>query len=156
MNSKSAVRWALLTVVVGSLAVYAFRTPSEEPDAAAAAALSRDAAAADVVVTYFTTDVRCVSCRKIEALSRRAIEEGFAAEVASGRVVFRMLNTDRPEYEHFLDDYEIGNKTVIVSHQRDGKEVDWTNQQDVWLLFDDPEAFFTYVREPVRRYLDQS
>jgi hypothetical protein len=36
---------------------------------------------------------------------------------------------------------------------RDGRETEWTGRQDVWLHFEEPEAFFTYVREPIRSYL---
>ena len=67
-----------------------------------------------------------------------------------------MLNTDRAANEHFLDDYEIANKTVIVSHQENGKETEWQNRQDVWLLLEQPNEFLAYVREPVRRYLDKN
>ena len=157
MNAKFLMRWILLALVVGSVVFYVLQksetrvgqtnaTPSTSPAATAAA----------VVVTYFTTDVRCDSCRKIEALSRQAIEEGFPQEVAKGAVVFRVLNTDRQENKHFVDDYEIANKTVIVSHQVDGRETEWVNRQDVWLLLDEPDEFLSYVREPVKRYLGKS
>jgi hypothetical protein len=111
------------------------------------------AAKADVVVTYFTTNVRCDSCRKIEALSRRAVLEGFPEQVAAGRVAFRIVNTDEPEHAHYVDHYSITNKIVIVSHQRDGKEIEWTPRQDVWLHFEEPPEFFAYVREPIQAYL---
>jgi hypothetical protein len=156
MNTKSALRWMLLVIVFGSLAAFALNKSLAKDPGPTAAAPSESTVAATVVVTYFTTDVRCDSCRTIEKLSRQAIEEGFPAEVASGTVVFRVLNTDRAENKHFVDNYEITNKTVIVSHQKNGKEAGWTNRQDVWLLLEKPSEFFTYVREPVQRYLGKS
>lgn len=156
MNSKSVLRWALLLIVAGSLGAYAVQKTRRHVAEPTVGTASQDTAAASVVVTYFTTDVRCVSCRTIEQLSRQAVEEGFPKEFASGEVVFRVLNTDSPENRHFVDDYEIASKTVIVSHQEDGKETEWTDRQDVWLLFDEPDEFFAYVREPVTRYLGKS
>jgi hypothetical protein len=156
MNTKSALRWVLLVIVFGSLGAYALQRSLAKDPGPTAAVPSESTAAATVVVTYFTTDVRCDSCRTIEKLSRQAIEEGFPAEVANGTVVFRVLNTDLAENKHFVDDYEIANKTVIVSQQKNGKQVEWTNRQDVWLLFEEPSEFFTYVREPVQRYLGKS
>lgn len=156
MNSKSTLRWVLLLIVFGSVGAYALqksRKPDADPTTGSAL---QNMTAATVVVTYFTTDVRCASCRTIEKLSRQAIEEGFPKEFANGEVVFRVLNTDRPENQHFVDDYEIANKTVIVSHQKSGEESEWTNRQDVWLLFKEPDEFFAYVREPVKRYLGKS
>ena len=105
------------------------------------------------MVTYFTTDVRCDSCRRIEALSQRAVLEGFPDEIAAGRVVFRVINTDLPENAHFVDRYAITNKIVVVSHQQGGDEVGWKGLQDVWLHLDEPDEFLPYVREPIRAYL---
>jgi len=158
MATKGIVRGVLLAIVVGSLAFVALRgrgagevaaNGGSEPSAAAVAA-------AKVVVTYFTTDVRCVSCRTIEALAQRAVVEGFPTELARGEVVFRIVNTDRPEHAHFLERYQITNKTVVVSHQQDGKELAWTGRQEVWSLFKEPERFLAYVREPVKAYLGGS
>jgi hypothetical protein len=158
MVTKGIVRGVSLAIVVGSLAFVALRgrgtgevaaNGGTEPSAAAVAA-------AKVVVTYFTTDVRCVSCRTIEALAQRAVVEGFPAELARGEVVFRIVNTSRPEHAHFIERYQITNKTVVVAHQQDGKELAWTGRQEVWSLFQEPERFLTYVREPVKAYLGGS
>ena len=156
MNTKSVLRWVLLLVVFGSVAAYAWQKTHAAAAADTPGATAQDATGATVVVTYFTTDVRCDSCRTIETLSRQAIAEGFPDEVQRGEVVFRVLNTDRAENQHFVNDYEIANKTVIVSHQQNGTEVEWANRQDVWLLFEQPMEFFDYVREPVRRYLGKN
>jgi hypothetical protein len=150
MKSRDLVRALLLTVVFGSLGVFAWQrsqVPASQPP------VGDVAANADVVATYFTTDVRCDSCRTIEALSQRAVVEGFPAEVAAGKVVFRVINTDLPEHAHYVDRYSITNKIVVVSHQRAGKEVDWKGLQDVWVHFHEPDEFLAYVREPIRAYL---
>jgi hypothetical protein len=166
MNPRSLLRWALLALVSISVAVYVLQRsgtqdPSPEPAAATADPATADpatpaAAPATVVVTYFTTDVRCTSCRTIESLAQRAVEEGFPGELARGEIVFRVINTDLPENQHYVEDYQLTNKTVIVSHQVDGRESEWTNRQDVWLLFHEPEKFMSYVREPVKLYLGKS
>lgn len=162
MTIRNLVTITLLVVVFGSLGVFALRRggqpPAEAPSQHASATQggSVDAAAAvaaKVLVTYFTNNIRCESCRTIEALALRAVAEGFPAEAAAGTVKFRVINTDLPEHEHFVDHYAITNKIVIVSHQREGREVEWTACQDVWLHFDEPEAFFAHVREPIRTYL---
>ena len=159
MNARSLVRSILLVVVFGSLAVFAWQRSQASANTppvavqAAPATLVDPAAQADVVATYFTTDVRCDSCRTIEALSQRAVVEGFPAEVAAGKVVFRVINTDRPEHAHYVDHYSITNKIVVVSHQRDGKEVAWQGLQDVWVHFREPDEFLPYVREPIQAFL---
>ena len=156
MNIKTILRWVLLVIVVGSVGVYGLQKSRKHDPEPIEASVSQNTALATVVVTYFTTAVRCDSCRTIERLSRQAIEEGFPKEVANGEVVFRVLNTDREENQHFLTDYELTNKTVIVSHQKSGKQTEWVNRQDVWLLFDEPAEFLDYLREPVKRFLGKT
>lgn len=102
-----------------------------------------------VVVTYFTTDVRCPSCLKIEALTRQAVEK-FVKEGGGEKVVFRVVNLDRPENQHFTDEYSLVSKTVVVSVREGGKEVRWKNLQDVWLKLNDPEEFERYVLLAIR------
>jgi hypothetical protein len=165
MSPKTTLRWLLLLLVAGSLAVFAWRkatpsapTPASTPVEELADTLASGPAAvapapAPVVVTYFTTNVRCESCRKIESLTKGAVETAFAKELAAGTVAFRVINTDLPEHAHFVDHYGLTNKTVIVARYHEGREVEWENRQDVWLLLDEPAEFAAYVCEPVRSYL---
>lgn len=106
-----------------------------------------------VVVTYFTSNVRCRSCRAIEELTRRTVEERFAKASADGRVVFQALNIDQPENRHFASDYQLSFKTVVVSQYKDGVERSWQKMDDVWRLFDEPEAFMAYLSEAIEEEL---
>ena len=47
-----------------------------------------------VMVTYFYTTYRCPTCKKLEAYSRQAIEEGFPKELEEKKIVFCTLNVD--------------------------------------------------------------
>jgi hypothetical protein len=101
--------WALVVLALAGASVAMKNTvsppaPSAEASATATMADETPLPADGVVVTYFTTDVRCANCRKIEALSRECVSTRFPEEFKSGRVVFRVVNTDRPESKHFLDD----------------------------------------------------
>lgn len=150
---RKITTWALVALAVAGAAVAIKNKVA--PTAAAPAAAEAAVALPDdgVVVTYFTTDVRCPSCLKIEALSRETVTTRFPEDFESGRLVFRVVNTGRPENRHFLDDYKLVSKTVIVSRRQAGKEQDWVNLQDVWLKLDDPAAFRSYVGDAVKRSL---
>ena len=106
-----------------------------------------------VLVTYFTTDVRCPTCLKIEKQSHEAIESAFAEELASGAVRFQTINFDQPANKHFAEDYELAFKTVVISDRRHGKEEAWAKFDEVWDLVNDPPAFATYLQDGVRKYL---
>jgi hypothetical protein len=109
-----------------------------------------------VVVTYFHTTVRCFSCIRIEDMTTASISEAFAPEIAEGRLEWRVVNTDEPSNSRFVGEYGLFTKSVIVSDQRDGREVRWKNLDQVWHLLDDPAAFRAYVEREVRAFLERA
>ncbi len=126
------------------------------PKAAAAPAgtAARPAVAHRVVVTYFHGDVRCPTCRKLEEYSREAVEQGFAKEIAAGHVVFQAVNVDRPENKHFVADFKLVTKSLVVADERDGMSGRWINLEKIWDLVGNHDAYMTYVRDAVRGLLD--
>ena len=108
-----------------------------------------------VVVSYFHGDVRCATCKKLEAYSREAVEKNFAAEIAAGRLALKMVNTDREENAHFVTDYSLITKSLVVSDEADGKVLRWTNLDKIWTLVrGDQQAYTDYVVAGVRAYLE--
>jgi len=106
-----------------------------------------------IVVTYFTSDQRCKTCLKIEKLTRAAITEGFTDELASKEIIFQTINFDQPKNKHFVKDYQLAFKTVVVSERKKGKEQKWSKYDKVWELHDDQEKFSTYLQDGIRGYL---
>lgn len=123
-------------------------------DAPTSGVASKPAVAHRVVVTYFYGDVRCPTCRKLEALSREAVEQGFAMEIAAGTVVFQAINVDRAENKHFVADYKLVTKSLIVADEREGKPGRWLNLEKIWDLVGNHDCYMTYVRGTVRDLLD--
>ena len=149
--SPKLLRIPFLLIALAGLAVWArdlFHRATHVPPPVAAAAAA--APAREVVVTYFTTNIRCESCLTIERLTRESLDKCFAAELADGRVRFQMINTSLPENRHFTDDYDISLKTVVVSDRRAGREVNWKRFDQVWDLLDDPAAFHDMMCAGVR------
>lgn len=107
-----------------------------------------------VVATYFHGNVRCATCRKIESYAREAVEEGFKTEVASGAVEFRAVNLDEAGNAHFIQDYQLVNKSVVVTEELDGKVARWAKLDEVWSLVGNRDAYHHYVQDAVRGYLE--
>jgi len=106
-----------------------------------------------VMVYYFHGDYRCYSCNLIEALTRTSVEEGFSEEIEKGLVSFRAINVDEPENKHFVKDYRLYTKSVILSDTKEGKETRWKNLTKVWELLQNEVAFKKYVHDEIREYL---
>jgi hypothetical protein len=123
------------------------------PDAAMKTPAALPAKGRKIVVTYFLTTTRCFSCYKIETLSESAVQNTFVGPLKEGRLEWRTINTDEPKNGHYLKDYKLFTKSVIVSELVDGKEARWKNCDKVWDLLDDPKAFESYLVKEVKAYL---
>jgi hypothetical protein len=111
---------------------------------------------ATIYVTYFHTTARCVSCLKIEDLTNATMSASFAGPIAEKRVVWRVVNVDVPENNHYVKDYSLYTKSVVVSEVKNGREIRWKNLEQVWQLLRDPEAFRGYVEREVRAFLEST
>ena len=156
MIAKQIIRSVLLLVVLGSLAIWANREFRESAEAAKQPTPAENLPVVDgpqVVMTYFLIGNRCASCRKIEALARETAEKDFSAELASNKLVFRVVGTDEPANRHYLNDYKLSSKTVIISQRLEGRETKWKDMKEVWNLLDDPPAYHAYLGAQIREYL---
>lgn len=132
------------------------RRASARPATAVAPAAGRAAPAVEsstIVVSYFHTTARCASCLRIEELTASTVTGRFVVPLADRHLVWRVVNVDEPENAHYLKDYQLYTKSVVVSEVRGGKEVRWKNLDRVWTLLGQPEAFQEYVEKEVRSFL---
>lgn len=107
-----------------------------------------------VVATYFHGDVRCATCRKVEAYAKEAVEAGFGEQIAGGLVEFRAVNVDREENRHFIQDYQLTSRSVVVTDTVDGTVERWVKLDDVWGLVGNHDAYLVYVQDAVRAYVE--
>ncbi len=106
-----------------------------------------------VIVYYFHGNYRCYSCMRIEQYTRESIDASFAKELKSGQIEFRSINVDLPANSHYVDDYKLFTKSVIVSDIVQGKERRWKNLQKVWELLRNEMTFKDYVKNETIDYL---
>jgi len=157
MTARRLVAAALLLFVVASVGFLVAEQLARRPGAAQSAS-ARDTAPAmaprrTVVAYYFHASVRCVTCRTIEAYARDAIETGFAGALRSGALQWRPTNVEEPGNEHFIQDYRLVTRSLVLVDIRDGAQVQWKNLDQVWNLVGDKPAFIWYVQDEVRAYL---
>jgi len=106
-----------------------------------------------VVVYYFHNNFRCAKCRKFESYSREIIEADFSNALNDGRLEWKVVNIDEPANKHFVRDYQLYTKSIIVSKIQDGKQTEWKNLDKIWKLVGDKKAFVKYVQDEVSTYL---
>jgi len=146
------VKWFLLCAVALALAVLSMARFGGADDGATPSATPHDG----VVAYYLHTTFRCSTCRKLEALSGEAISSGFPRELQSGRLVFRVVNVEDPGYEHFVKDFQLVTKSLVLVEYKDGRVVRWKNLPKIWQLVRDRDAFISYVQDQTRSFLRES
>ncbi len=115
-----------------------------------------EAKASEFVAYYFHGNHRCATCRKLEAYSEEAISKGFPAELASEQLVWRPVNTDQAEHKHFVKDFELVTKSLVLVEYSDGEVVRFENLKLVWKLVGDREGFLKYVRDATRAFVGKT
>lgn len=108
-----------------------------------------------VVVYYFYTTFRCASCMTIEKNTESALKDAFADAMASGRLVYKPLNIDEKENQHFAQDYQLYTKSVVLSLMKDGRETQFKNLDKVWQYLRNHEQFASYIQQEVSAFLNE-
>ena len=106
-----------------------------------------------LIVYYFHTNFRCRSCTMIENLTKQAVNTGFTDQLKTGRIEIKVINIEEPENEHYVQDYKLYTKSVILSDRTDGKEQNWKNLDKVWTLLGDENKFIDYIQTEVKAQL---
>jgi hypothetical protein len=157
MKAKAITSMILgLFVVACGVMIIAKSLPQGGTPAQAAtnAADSAKAPAHHIIAYYFHNNVRCPSCHKIENYSREAITKNFAKELEDGLLEFKMVNLDEEGNGHFVQDYGLYTKHLILVEQKNGKQVRYADLVQVWDLLGDQDKFSKYVVDNVRCYIN--
>ncbi len=105
------------------------------------------APAAGLTVYYFHATARCPTCKRIEELTRSVFETEFAAEAASGRVEFRVLNREEPACADLVARYSLATNAVVLA--RGAPSSDWKDLKRIWDLVGDEPAFRKYIASEI-------
>jgi len=111
---------------------------------------------AHVIAYYFHGSFRCPTCRKLEQYSREAVETNFKDALASGKLEFKVINVEDKENEHFVNDYQLYAKSLVISLIENGKEVKSKNLTKIWDYAGNKQMFFNYVTSEICDFLKGS
>lgn len=101
---------------------------------------------------YFHGTMRCSTCHKLEQYSKEAIESNFKSKLASGKLEFKVVNVNEKTNEHFVSDYQLYTKALVLSLVKDGKEIRSKNLNKIWELVGNKDKFIEYVKEEVANF----
>ncbi len=114
-----------------------------------------DSGSERVVAFYFHGNMRCASCRTLEQYARDAMNSGFGDELNSGQLVFKEINVESPGNQHYIQDFQLTNRSIVVArYDADGELASWKNLEQVWNLLRDNDEFNSYVQGETRVLLE--
>ena len=165
MRTKQA--GMLVTMILASIVlIYSVAVNSQDPKPAESGSTSSEPGKAGaeasqiadyrVVAYYFHGNVRCATCKKIEALTKESIDGAYAADLKKGNLEWRVVNIDLPENKHFIKDYQLYTRSVVLSDLHKGEQSRWRNLDKVWTLVRDHDQFVSYIQKEVASFLDHS
>ncbi len=84
------------------------------------------------------------------------METNFKELLDSDRIVWKPINVDEPENQHFITDFELEMKLVVLADIKDGKQAQWKKLDQVWPLSGDKPGFLEYIKVETEEYLKES
>jgi len=151
-------------VILGVFYSYAAAIAADKPAKAVSAKTAKTAAkkpaktaqakkaASTLTVYYFHGYARCSSCRKIEQYTKEAADS--AASSYPGRVRFSALNIEEDANEHFVNDYQLTSKTVVLQPEKNGKAGAWEKLDRIWFELANHDRFVAYVKAHIVKQLE--
>ena len=133
-----------IAAVTGAVAL----APQEAKAATAVAATP--AGSPGVRVYYFHATTRCATCKTIEAYAHETVASKFAADLEARRLEWQAVNVDEPANQHFVRDFQLYTRSVVVVDAKDPKRFKVLDR--VWQLAHDKAAFQEYVEQEIRAF----
>ena len=153
---KKIVLLSVLILLVVVIGMYAFSSNADSQTAKVYSESKADSTISDsnLIVYYFHTNFRCISCRNIEKYTKEALEKFFFDDIASGKIDFKVVNTEEPLNKHFVQDYQLYTKSVVLSKISDGKEIKFKNLDKVWSHLRNKNKLYEYIKEEINNFIN--
>ncbi len=108
-----------------------------------------------IIAYYFHGSFRCATCNKMESYAREAIDTNFKDLIDSGVLEFKAVNVEEKDNEHFVRDYQLYTKALVLSMIKDGKEVKAKNLDKIWELARNKQKFMEYVTSEINLFMQE-
>ena len=112
------------------------------------------AAEPELIVYYMDMGKDCTTCLNLESYTREALDTHYAADLASGRIQWRTTDLDDPANAHFIDEFGLYTKSVVLVHFENGEQIRFDSLSRIWELVYDKDAYVAYIRDEVKGFLD--
>lgn len=116
---KQLLLWSMVVAMtIGSMSCDAAQGKKSQSD--------KKVTAQKVEVYYFHFTRRCMTCNAVEAVSKKAVESLYPAQMKAGKITFKGINLDETSSKALADKLDIGGQSLLIVGG--GKKIDLTSQ----------------------------
>ena len=108
-----------------------------------------------VIGYYFHGNFRCPTCHNLEQYAKEAIENNFKDELNKGVLVFEAINVEEKGNEHFVNDYQLYSKSLVLSLVKNGEEIKHKNLSKIWEYVRNKEKYVNYIKNEIDAFLEE-
>jgi hypothetical protein len=108
-----------------------------------------------ITVYYFYANPRCYSCQMIEEYTRFSVESNFKNDYNGYKVVFKAIDVGEPANSHYIQDYWLNSKSVVIQKFINEKPLKWRLLDKVWQLLGSKDTFVNYVTSEIKNLVDE-
>ena len=109
-----------------------------------------------VIAYYFYGSFRCPTCHNLERYAKEAIENNFKSQLDKKVLVFKAVNVEEKGNEHFVNDYQLYTKSLVLSLVENGKELKYKNLEKIWEYVRNKEKYTNYIKSEVDAFLKET
>jgi len=150
MSTRRTLQIVLLAVVASTLVVVFW---PRQPHSSIPSSQLSDQPGVSYAAVYFHGNIRCETCRSIEAQAKDAIRHSFDNEIASGRLQWGAINFELPENEHFQKEFNLTHSTLVLIERDGGQTKRFVALDRVWELVQDKSEFQSYVQNELADWM---
>lgn len=108
-----------------------------------------------VCVYYFHRTMRCTGCVNVETAAYNAVAIDHAREVESGLLEWHSINFEKPDYQHFAEEYDLYSQELIFIEIRDGEASRDEKIPEVWQHWSDRDKLRQVINESLDNWLEE-
>jgi len=159
MNAKTIITVLLLLFVALSVGYLVIQNTNQKPitenESQQTISPETGKPAHRFVAYYFHGNARCVTCQTLEAYAAEAFSLAFQKEFDNGILEWQVVNTDEPENEHYINEYNLSHQMVVLVEMENGQQTNWKSLEKIWDLVNDKTAYLEYIQSETKSYLDK-
>jgi len=154
---KKTIRWALLAFVFLSvfIGIYKIAEKSHYADDQNLYEQLMPTEDEQLMILLFHYHKRCLQCLNLEIFTRDVLNTNYEEEIASNRILFRMIDMDAPEYRGMVKQFGFISAMIVLVEFKNGDENEVKVVEDAWKFFDDEQNYKALIRKEINQFISE-